>query len=90
MIEPTNKLLRDSTSELVFGLVVPVGADLERLEADLIDLVGLYGHDHRRPPVPRSRMAGATTRNSCPKTRNTRERSRPSDTRRHDVVRLTA
>jgi hypothetical protein len=44
MIEPTNKLLRDPSSELVFGLVAPIGADLERLESDLIDQVGLYGY----------------------------------------------
>jgi hypothetical protein len=44
MIEPTKKLLRDPSSELVFGLVAPIGADLERLEADLIDQVGLYGY----------------------------------------------
>lgn len=41
MIEPTTKLLRDPSSELVFGLVAPTGADLGRLEADLIDQVGL-------------------------------------------------
>jgi hypothetical protein len=34
MIEPTKKLLRDPGSELLFGLVAPIGADLERLEAD--------------------------------------------------------
>lgn len=44
MIEPTSKLLRDPGSELVFGLVAPVGADLERLESDLIDQLGLYGY----------------------------------------------
>src|ERR1044071_3691203 len=44
MIEPTKMLLRDPSSELVFGLVAPIGADLERLEADLIDQVGLYGY----------------------------------------------
>jgi deoxycytidylate deaminase len=44
MIEPTSKLLRDPGSELVFGLVAPVGADLERLECDLIDQLGLYGY----------------------------------------------
>ena len=43
MIEPTKKLLPDPSSELVCGLVAPIGADLERLEADLIDQVGLYG-----------------------------------------------
>jgi hypothetical protein len=56
MIEPTKKLLRDPSSELVFGLVVPVGADLERLEADLIDQVGLYGY------LPSSIRLGALLR----------------------------
>lgn len=44
MLDETAKLLRDPGAELVFGLVAPVGADLERLEADLIDLLGLYGY----------------------------------------------
>jgi hypothetical protein len=44
MIEPTKKLLRDPSLELVLRLVVPVGADLEWLEAGLIDQVGLYGY----------------------------------------------
>lgn len=44
MIEPTSQLLRDPGSELVFGLVAPVGANLERLESDLIDQLGLYGY----------------------------------------------
>jgi deoxycytidylate deaminase len=44
MFDETDKLLRDPGAELVFGLVAAVGADLERLEADLIDLLGLYGY----------------------------------------------
>src|SRR5215468_3324488 len=44
MFDETDNLLRDIGAELVFGLVAPVGADLERLEADLIDLLGLYGY----------------------------------------------
>jgi deoxycytidylate deaminase len=44
MLEETKKLLRDSGSELVFGLVAPIGADLEHLELDLIDQIGLYGY----------------------------------------------
>ncbi len=44
MIDETEKLLRDPGAELVFGLVAPVGADLERLEAGLIDLLGLYAY----------------------------------------------
>jgi deoxycytidylate deaminase len=44
MIEPTKKLLHDPSSELVFGLVAPIGADLERLESDLIDQIALYGY----------------------------------------------
>lgn len=44
MIEPTSQLLRDPGSELVFGLVAPVGANLERLESDLIEQLGLYGY----------------------------------------------
>lgn len=44
MLSATDKLLRDPGAELVFGLVAPVGADLERLESDLIDLLGLYGY----------------------------------------------
>jgi hypothetical protein len=44
MLDATKKLLRDPGSELVFGLIAPIGADLERLEADLIDLLGLYGY----------------------------------------------
>src|SRR5436190_11232796 len=44
MFDETDKLLRDPGTELVFGLVAPVGADLERLEADLVDLLRLYGY----------------------------------------------
>jgi hypothetical protein len=44
MLDETDNLLRDIGAELVFGLVAPVGADLERLEADLVDLLGLYGY----------------------------------------------
>ena len=44
MLETTKKLLHDAGSELVFGFISPIGADLERLEADLIDLLGLYGY----------------------------------------------
>ncbi|TMQ22202.1 MAG: cytidine deaminase, partial [Deltaproteobacteria bacterium] len=39
MFDETDKLLRDPGTELVFGLVAPVGADLERLEADLVALL---------------------------------------------------
>ena len=41
MLDETDNLLRDIGAELVFGLVAPVGADLDRLEADLVDLLGL-------------------------------------------------
>jgi hypothetical protein len=34
MLPATDNLLRDPKSELVFGLVAPVGADLETLEQD--------------------------------------------------------
>ena len=44
MFDETDNLLRDIGAELVFGLVAPAGADLERLEADLIDLLGRYGY----------------------------------------------
>ncbi|HEX3762411.1 MAG TPA: anti-phage dCTP deaminase [Kofleriaceae bacterium] len=44
MLELTQKLLRDPGSELVLGLVAPVGANLERLEADLVDQLALYGY----------------------------------------------
>jgi len=44
MLDGTDKLLRDPGTELVFGLVAPVGADLERLEVDLIELIGQYGY----------------------------------------------
>jgi deoxycytidylate deaminase len=44
MLPATDKLLRDPGAELVFGLIAPIGADLERLESDLIDQLGLYGY----------------------------------------------
>jgi len=44
MLDETDNLLRDIGAELVFGLVAPIGADLERLESDLVDLLGLYGY----------------------------------------------
>ncbi len=44
MLTETNKLLRDPGSELVFGLVAPVGADLEALEADLSNQLRQYGY----------------------------------------------
>jgi deoxycytidylate deaminase len=44
MLPETDKLLRDPGAELVFGLIAPVGADLERLEADLVDQLALYGY----------------------------------------------
>lgn len=44
MLDQTDMLLRDPGTELVFGLVAPVGADLERLETDLIELLGQYGY----------------------------------------------
>lgn len=44
MLPDTNKLLRDPGSELVFGLVAPVGADLEALEADLSNQLRQYGY----------------------------------------------
>ena len=44
MLSATDKLLRDPGAELVFGLIAPVGADLDRLESDLIDQLGLYGY----------------------------------------------
>src|SRR5438105_9187610 len=40
----TDKLLRDPGSELVFGLVAPVGADLGQLEDDLANQLKLYGY----------------------------------------------
>src|SRR5215510_13346996 len=44
MLPDTHKLLRDPGSELVFGLVAPVGADLEALEADLSNQLRQYGY----------------------------------------------
>jgi hypothetical protein len=44
MLPETAQLLLDSSAELVFGLVAPVGADLERLELDLTDQLGLFGY----------------------------------------------
>ena len=44
----SDNLLVDPNAELVFGLVAPVGADLTRLEDELIDLVGLYGYTPNR------------------------------------------
>jgi deoxycytidylate deaminase len=44
MLDETQKLQRDPGAELVFGLVAPVGANLERLENGLVDLLGLYGY----------------------------------------------
>lgn len=44
MLPDTSKLLRDLGSELVFGLVAPVGADLEALEADLSNQLLQYGY----------------------------------------------
>jgi deoxycytidylate deaminase len=48
MLEETAKLLRDPAAELVFGLVAPVGADLDQLQAALVDQLGLYGY-HANP-----------------------------------------
>lgn len=44
MLLDTNKLLRDPGSELVLGLVAPVGADLDALEADLANQLRQYGY----------------------------------------------
>jgi len=44
MLPDTDKLLRDPGSELVFGLVAPVGADLESLEEDLANQLRQYGY----------------------------------------------
>jgi len=44
MLAETEKLLRDPGAELVFGLVAPVGADLETLENDLANQLRLYGY----------------------------------------------
>jgi tRNA(Arg) A34 adenosine deaminase TadA len=48
MLDETAKLLRDPAAELVFGLVAPVGADLDQLQAALVDQLGLYGY-HANP-----------------------------------------
>lgn len=42
MLHHTQRLLRDPGTELVFGLVAPVGADLDWLEGKLADLLKLY------------------------------------------------
>lgn len=44
MLPATDNLLRDPKSELVFGLVAPVGADLETLEQDLANQLRQYGY----------------------------------------------
>jgi len=44
MLPATDNLLRDPKSELVFGLVAPVGADLEALEKDLANQLRHYGY----------------------------------------------
>jgi deoxycytidylate deaminase len=44
MLPDTAKLLRDPGAELVFGLVAPVGADLDALEADLANQLRQYGY----------------------------------------------
>src|SRR5215813_10671551 len=44
MLSETDKLLRDPGSELVFGLVAPVGADLDALEEDLSNQLRQYGY----------------------------------------------
>lgn len=44
MLPETDKLLRDPGSELVFGLVAPVGADLGALEEDLSNQLRQYGY----------------------------------------------
>ncbi|MFO7568118.1 MAG: anti-phage dCTP deaminase [Enhygromyxa sp.] len=44
MLPDTERLLRDRGSELVFGLVAPVGADLTWLEEKLATLLQLYGY----------------------------------------------
>lgn len=44
MLGESERLLRDPGSELVFGLVAPVGADLESLEQDLSNQLVLYGY----------------------------------------------
>jgi deoxycytidylate deaminase len=44
MLADTERLVRDPSTELVFGLVAPVGADLGTLEADLSKQLRLYGY----------------------------------------------
>ncbi|HXJ48462.1 MAG TPA: hypothetical protein VNF91_04765, partial [Candidatus Acidoferrum sp.] len=44
MLPETELLLRDQASELVFGLVAPVGANLDLLEADLAQQLDAYGY----------------------------------------------
>jgi deoxycytidylate deaminase len=44
MLPATENLLRDPKSELVFGLVAPIGADLEGLEQDLANQLRHYGY----------------------------------------------
>lgn len=44
MLPATENLLHDLKSELVLGLVAPVGADLEALEQDLINQLRHYGY----------------------------------------------
>jgi hypothetical protein len=60
MPDETDNLLRDIGAELVFGLVAPAGADLERLEVDLVDLLGLYGYATN--PIRLSASQGARAR----------------------------
>ena len=47
-IDETDNLLRDIGAELVFGLVAPVGADLERLESE----TRLFALEDRKGHVP--------------------------------------
>lgn len=44
MLPETERLLRDPGTELVFGLVAPVGADLTWIEERLATLLRLYGY----------------------------------------------
>lgn len=44
MLPDAARLLRDPGSELVFGLVAPVGSDLDALEADLANQLRQYGY----------------------------------------------
>src|SRR5215471_1540615 len=45
MLPETEALLRSPDSELVFGLVAPVGADLDTFEADLSTQLRRYGYE---------------------------------------------